>query len=131
VTLRMAELAIEQKLPMSFDIVSKFEVGPASWTDPTDPSYFARYRAALSLPNVRYHGSLPNASVLALVRQAHFAILTTFSDTFGFNAIEAMANFTPVIATAQGALPEFIRDDVNGALLDLDVDELGELDAPS
>lgn len=126
VALRMAELANDKKLPLCLDVISKFEVGEVSWTDPTDPKYFDRYRELLNLPNVRFHGSLPNPEVLALVRRAHFAILTTFSDTFGYSAIEAMANYTPIIATAQGALPEFIQDGYNGVLLDLDTDELGE-----
>jgi glycosyltransferase involved in cell wall biosynthesis len=126
VTLRMAELAMVKKLPMQFDIVSKFEVGAASWTDPLTRGYFDRYRKSLSLSNVRYHGSLPNASVLELTQRAHFAILTTLSDTFGYSAIEAMANYTPVIATTQGALPEFIEHNKNGILLDLSTDELGE-----
>jgi len=126
VTLRMAELAIEKKLPILFDVVSKFEVGPPSWTDPLTPGYFDRYRDLLTLSNVRYHGSLANTSVLELIRHAHFAILTTFSDTFGYSAIEAMANYTPVIATAQGALPEFIEHEKNGVLLDLTTDKFGE-----
>jgi glycosyltransferase involved in cell wall biosynthesis len=126
VTIRMAELATAHKFPMSFDIISKFEVGRPSWTDPTDERYFDHYRNLLTLPNVRYHGALPNPSVLSLVRQAHFSILTTFSDTFGFSAIESMANYTPVVATAQGALPEFVRDGDNGVLLDLATDNLGE-----
>ena len=93
VTLRMAELAMVKKLPIVFHIVSKFEVGASSWTDPLTPGYFDRYRELLSLTNVRYHGSLPNVSVLELIQRANFAMLTTFSDTFGFSAIEAMANY--------------------------------------
>ena len=126
VTLRMAELAMVKRLPIAFDIISGFEVGAPSWTDPLKSGYFDRYRELLRLPNVRYHRSLPNASVLELIQRAHFAILTTFSDTFGFSAIEAMANYTPVIATRQGALPEFIEHNKNGILLDLSTDEFGE-----
>ena len=40
VSLRMAELAIQRKLPLCFDIVSNFVVGRKSWTDPVDPEYF-------------------------------------------------------------------------------------------
>lgn len=126
VTLRMAELAAEQKLPLRFDIISRFEVGRGSWTDPMDRIYFDRYRNLLTLSNVVYHGSLPNCAVLKLIRRAHFAVLTTFSDSFGFSAIEAMANYTPVIATKQGALPEFIEHEKNGVLLSLPTDEFGE-----
>jgi glycosyltransferase involved in cell wall biosynthesis len=126
VTLRMAELAAERKLPLRFDIVSKFEVGHSSWTDPLDQAYFDRYRKLLTLPNVCYHGWLPNNAVLKLIREANFAVLTTFSDSFGFSAIEAMANYTPVIATTQGALPEFIEHEKNGVLVPLPTDEFGE-----
>jgi len=61
-----------------------------------------------------------------LMRQAHFTLLPTFGDTFGFTAIESMANHTPVIATRQGALPEVISHMQDGILLDLPVTELGE-----
>jgi glycosyltransferase involved in cell wall biosynthesis len=60
------------------------------------------------------------------MRGAHFLLLPTFSDTFGYSAIEAMAHFTPVIGTTQGALPEFIEDGVNGLLLSLEKNEIGE-----
>jgi glycosyltransferase involved in cell wall biosynthesis len=126
VTLRMAELAHARKLPILFHVISKFEVGAKSWTDPLVSGYFDHYRQLLSLPNVNYHGALPNASVISLIQHAHFAILATFSDTFGYSAIEAMAHYTPVIATTQGALPEFIENEKNGVLLELDTDESGE-----
>ena len=60
------------------------------------------------------------------MRGAHFCLLPTFGDTFGYSAIEAMANHCPMIATRQGALPEFIEDDSNGILLDLPVDGDGD-----
>jgi glycosyltransferase involved in cell wall biosynthesis len=124
VALRIAELAIERNYPVVVHIVSKFEV--RSWVDPKDPSYFDQYRKLLELPNVRYHHSLPNTAVIDLVRNAHFEILATFSDTFGYSSIEAMANYTPVIATPVGALPEFISDGINGVLLKLDTNSLSE-----
>lgn len=37
-----------------------------------------------------------------------------------------MANYTPVIATAQGALTEFVEHEKNGALIPLPTDEFGE-----
>ena len=66
VTLRMAELAMVRRLPIVFFIVSKFEVGASSWTDPLTPGYFDRYRELLCLPNVHYYRSLSNVSVLDL-----------------------------------------------------------------
>ena len=91
VALRMAELAMERKLPVDVEIVSSFEVGAPSWVDPLRSGFFDRDRALLgSLANVTHHPALPNAEVLSLVGQADYLLLPTFSDTFGYSAIEAM-----------------------------------------
>lgn len=127
VSVRLAALAQQKNFPLQVDIISSLEVGSASWIDPLQPGFFDEdFRLLRSLPNVRHHGSLPNKDVLALVGKAHFALLPTFSDSFGFSTIEAMANYTPVIATRQGALPEFITDNVNGLMLELENDDVGE-----
>ena len=119
-------MAIEQGFPLKLDVVSRLECGAGVWTDPHDASFFTPYFEGLSAPNVRFRKGAPNADVLDLMRRSHFSLLTTFSDTFGFSAIESMASFTPVIGTRQGALGEFIRDGVNGLLLDLPVTSRGE-----
>lgn len=127
VALRMAELADRRGTPVLVTIVSSLQVGSASWVGPTRPDYYtADFQRLKSLRNVTYHSSLPNRAVFELIKRADFVLLPTFSDSFGFSAIEAMAHSTPVIATDQGALPEFIEDGVNGVLLDLDKDEYGE-----
>ena len=126
VGVRMAELALEQSIPLEVDIVSTMEVGSASWTDPLEPGYFDRYRKLLALPNVRHVQNLPNSEVLKILRNAHFSLLTTFCDTFGYSVIESEANYVPVIGTAQGALPEFIQHQQNGILLPMDTNEIGE-----
>ncbi len=123
---RMAELALEQGIPLEVDIISTVEVGAASWTDPLKPGYFDRYQKLLSLPNVRHLQNIPNDQVLEIVRKAHFSLLTTFCDTFGYSVIESEANYVPVIGTAQGALPEFIKHQKNGVLLPMETTEIGE-----
>ncbi|TWD54227.1 glycosyltransferase involved in cell wall biosynthesis [Agrobacterium vitis] len=126
VGVRMAELALEQGIPLEVDIISTVEVGAASWTDPLTPDYFDHYRKLLALPNVRHLQNIPNAQVLEIVKKAHFSLLTTFCDTFGYSVIESEANYVPVIGTAQGALPEFIHHQKNGILLPMDTSEIGE-----
>lgn len=127
VALRLAERALEKKIDIELHIVSTLETGAASWVDPLRAGFFDRDFALLArLPNVRHHSGLPNAQVLDLVRGAHFTLLPTFSDSFGFSVIESMANYTPAIVTAQGALPEFVRDGENGIVLPLPTGEAGE-----
>jgi glycosyltransferase involved in cell wall biosynthesis len=127
VALRVAQLAHQQGFRVKVDIVSALQTGADSWVAPTRQGFFNQYYRLLdTLPNVTSHGSLPNAAVLDLVGQSHFLLLPTFSDSFGYSAIEAMARYTPVIATEQGALPEFIQDQVNGILLPLEKNEKGE-----
>ncbi len=126
VCVRMADLARSRGFPLVVHIVSKIEVGGPIWTDPPDIKHFEPYLSLLKLPNVHYYPGLPNHEVLTLLRRSHFSVLTTFSDTFGYSAIESMANYAPVIATRQGALPEFIRDGDNGILIHLPTNHLGE-----
>ena len=126
VAVRLAEMAQEKGMPLEVNIVSTLEAGPGVWTDPARPGYFGHYFALLSLPNVHHSSGLANAEVQRLLRRSHFSILTTFSDTFGYSAIESMANWTPVIGTRQSALPEFIEDGTDGLLFDLPVTELGD-----
>jgi len=127
VSVRLAELAQRRNFPVQVDIISSLETGGVSWTDPLRPGFFEEdFKRLHSLKNITHHGSLPNKEVLELIRKAHFVLLPTFSDTFGYSAIEAMAQYTPVIATRQGALPEFTGDGVSGILLDLENNEAGE-----
>ncbi|WP_420391222.1 glycosyltransferase family 4 protein [Acuticoccus sp.] len=126
VALRIAELAHERGLPITLDIVSDYQVGAISWTDPTNPDYYTDYWKLRSLPNVRCHGACPNDVVLSLMESAHVVLLPTFGDTFGFSAIEALAAGVPVLATTQGALPEFLVDGGNSILLDLPTKKSGE-----
>lgn len=117
VTARMAEIAYRRSLPIHFTIVSSLQAGGAIWSDPSRPGFFDRYLSLLALPNVTHVEALANADVRALLARSHVALLPTFADTFGFSALEAMAAGTPVLATAQAALPEIIDDGVDGMLL--------------
>jgi glycosyltransferase involved in cell wall biosynthesis len=126
VAVRLAEMALARGMPLQVNIVSNLEAGPSVWTDPERPEFFNRYFALLDLPNVRLANGLANADVQKLLRRSHFSILTTFSDTFGYSAIESMANWTPVLGTRQSALPEFIEHGKDGLLFDLPVTELGD-----
>ncbi len=118
VAVRLAQLCLERGMEVQLNVVSTLQVGGAIWTDPEPSSVFDPYLELLKLPNVRHVSGMANAEVQALLARSHFVLLTTFGDTFGFSALEAMSVGTPVIATDQGALPEFIRDDATGILLE-------------
>lgn len=127
VAVRMAQLGAQQGLPIHVDVVSDLVCGPGVWTDPERPGFFDPYIDALqSSRNITWRRQVPNEEALTLMRQAHFTLLPTFGDTFGYSAVESMANHTPVIATRQGALPEFINDGENGILLELPTNSRGE-----
>jgi len=125
VAVRVAELARQNGLPIHVTIISKLEHGAGIWTDPQRPGFFDRYLKLLDADNVTFLDGAPNAVVLDTFARSHVALLPTFADTFGYSAIEAMARWTPTIATRQGALPEFI-DDECGFMLDLETDDVGE-----
>jgi glycosyltransferase involved in cell wall biosynthesis len=131
VAVRVAELAHRAGFPLLVRIVSTLEVGSPIWTDPLDKDFFSSYFRLLELPVVQVFQGLPNDKVLHLLHTSHFSLLPTFSDTFGYSAIESMAGYTPVIATRQCAIPEFVQDGVNGVLLDLPLNSNGEWDQHS
>ncbi len=125
VAVRIAELARLQRLPIHVNIVSKLERGAGIWTDPQRPEFYDRYLKLLDAENITFLTSAPNADVLESFARSHVSLLPTFGDTFGYTAIESMARWTPVLATRQTALPEFI-DDECGFMLDLETDDIGE-----
>lgn len=127
VAVRMAARAAEKNIPIQIEIISSLEVGKSSWVDPIRPEFYeADFKNLHSLSNIKNHGPLPNDQVLKLLNAAHFLLLPTFSDTFGFSAIEAMARYTPVIGTTQGCMEEYIEDGETGILLKLDKNQSGE-----
>ncbi len=126
VALAIAEKAHDRGLPIEVTVISSLDMGERVWTDPTVPGSLDHYARFLELPNVTHLGGQPNAVVRQHFAGAHFGLLPTFADTFGFSAIECMSEHTPMIATRTGALPEFMTDGVNGILLDVPTTETGE-----
>lgn len=126
VAVRVAELARERGIPIHVTVVSSLQVSRGIWSDPADPAFFEPYLKGLTAENVTHLAGAPNSTVLDLLARSHFSILATFSDTFGWSCLESFSRFTPVIATPQGALSEFIEDGVNGLMLPLAVNGLKE-----
>src|SRR5581483_10833323 len=66
---------------------------------------------------VRFLGSLPREDVLALMRGADAALLSSAWENFPHTLVEALAVGTPAIATRVGGVPEIVTDGENGLLV--------------
>lgn len=126
VAVEIARKAHARALPVEVTIISAMGMGESVWTDPTLPGALDAYTSGPDLPNLTMMGAQPNNVVRQLFAESHFGLLPTIADTFGFSAIECMAEHTPMIVTRSGALPEFVSDGENGLHLDLDVTPAGE-----
>jgi glycosyltransferase involved in cell wall biosynthesis len=72
---------------------------------------------ALDLPNCTILGSLPVDEVGAQFAQASIFCLPTRLEPFGIAVLEAMLHRLPVVGTAEGALPDMVRNGVTGRLV--------------
>lgn len=69
-------------------------------------------------PNCRVLGKVERTEVAKLYEQASIFCLPTTLEPFGFVFIEAMMHKLPVVATNIGAIPDFVKDNVSGHLVE-------------
>ena len=69
---------------------------------------------AAAPPSVRFLGEQPHARVVDLLRQSRALVLCSRREGVPNVVLEALAHARPVIATPVGAIPEYVRDGING-----------------
>lgn len=83
------------------------------------PAYVAELQAATRHPGVHWAGALPNATLLAALRQADALVMPSlWYETAGLVIQEAFAVGVPVVASRLGAMAERVRHGVDGLLVE-------------
>ncbi|WP_138499676.1 glycosyltransferase family 4 protein [Nostoc sp. PA-18-2419] len=124
VALRLAKKAEKLALPITIHIVSELGHGSGVPTDFPDRNKYSADLKLLNLNNVVFHKNLPNEKVLELLSESHFQLMPTLHDTYGYSIIEGFSVATPAITTNVCALPEFIRHNENGYILELPINDI-------
>lgn len=85
-------------------------------TKPDERAYYEEvFRPALAASDAEYLGELSAADRDALLASAHAVVMPgSWPEPFGLVAIESLACGTPVIARRVGALPEIVREGIDG-----------------
>ncbi|MEH2371904.1 glycosyltransferase family 4 protein [Nostoc sp.] len=124
VALRLAKKAAKLGLPITIHIVSELWCGFGVPTDFPDANRYTEDLKLLDLNNVVFHNIIPNAKVIELLSQSHFQLMPSLMDTYGYSIIEGFSVATPAITTNVCALPEIVRHNENGYVLELPLDKL-------
>jgi D-inositol-3-phosphate glycosyltransferase len=94
-------------------------VGGLSGTGRADPDSLTELAARLGIAEViRLEPPCPQPELADWYRAATLVMLPSYSESFGFVAIEAQACGTPVVAASVGGLRTTVRDGVSGVLID-------------
>jgi glycosyltransferase involved in cell wall biosynthesis len=92
----------------------------------TDSAYAARLRELARGKDVRFHGALTDAEVIARLGQAMALVHPTpvdaagsagVNELFGLALVEAMARHCPVVASNAASLPEIVEPERSGLLV--------------
>ena len=97
-------------------------VGPDRGIETNGRRYSFSQFVAENLPEavrsqIDYRGQVKHADVMSMRTQHFMTVIATKYDTMGYMMTEAMALGCPIISTAVGGIPEYIKDQRNGLLI--------------
>ncbi len=99
---------------------SRFELDVVGSCD-TEPDYARamRRRGESLRSRITFHGSLDGEPLVAIMRTADVMVIPSYYEGFGISFLEGMAFGLPAVGTVAGAMPEMIKPDENGFLIQL------------
>ena len=111
------------------DAVARYEnEGPDSITiimgDGEEKEALHKQAEDLGLTSLYFLGNVSQKELRQLYSIADVNLVPSRREPFGLVAIEAMACGTPVIASNQGGLPDFVNDSVGGLVIPEDPEDL-------
>lgn len=77
--------------------------------------------------HITFYGAVPNVDVFKYLAQNNIYVLMSKNEGLPISIIEAMRAGLPVISTKVSGIPELVKEEYNGFLLNPDVDELCNL----
>ncbi|WP_369199238.1 glycosyltransferase family 4 protein [Streptomyces sp. PU-14G] len=110
----------EKGLPDAVRIAkaSGLKLKVAAYANPKSPEYWDSLQQYLKDPGVEFVGEVGDREKQDLIGHAKALLFPIqWEEPFGIVLIEALACGTPVIAYRRGAVPEIIKDGVNGWLV--------------
>ena len=88
--------------------------------DGPQKSYLKSLVKDLSVSNVEFLEGLSNEEMPGVYRRASIFLHATKIESFGIALVEALASGVPVVSTNVGGIPDIIKDEVNGYLIEFD-----------
>lgn len=77
--------------------------------------------------HISFFGAIPNIEIYRYLSRENIYILMSKNEGLPISIIEALRAGLPVISTKVSGIPELVREEYNGLLIDPDVDQLVEI----